>query len=345
MQNGIAFHKVTGLLMKAYHHIIKWKWLNSNFLLVEKCRNLLVYLVCNSRELHASFGNLNPDKVFYVIRDPHRMAGLFAVHALVVGHIRTAIERGMIPIVDMQHYPNYYYNDKETIGRINWWEYCFLQPFPYTLEEVYHSRNVVLCHGMYDGQLSEILDADKILQSHSLVSKYIKLCPEAEKIYEEEWSRIRGGSRRILGVKCRGTDYVGLKLFGHAIMPSIQMTIEKIEEMKRIWEEEIGEYNAIFVATEDENILQGLKEHFKEELVFNDYSRFKNTGSTGLFDVINKGHGAQYKYEKMMDYLATTYCLSKCDALIAPMVNGTLGALRMKGGYEKVYIFQLGNYQ
>ena len=320
MQNGIAFHKVTGLLMKAYHHIIKWKWLNSNFLLVEKCRNLLVYLVCNSRELHASFGNLNPDKVFYVIRDPHRMAGLFAVHALVVGHIRTAIERGMIPIVDMQ-------------------------PFPYTLEEVYHSRNVVLCHGMYDGQLSEILDADKILQSHSLVSKYIKLCPEAEKICEEEWSRIRGSSRRILGVKCRGTDYVGLKLFGHAIMPSIQMTIEKIEEMKRIWEEEIGEYNAIFVATEDENILQGLKEHFKEELVFNDYSRFKNTGSTGLFDVINKGHGAQYKYEKMMDYLATTYCLSKCDALIAPMVNGTLGALRMKGGYEKVYIFQLGNYQ
>ena len=91
--------------------------------------------------------------------------------------------------------------------------------------------------------------------------------------------------------------------------------------------------------------MQGLKEHFKEELVFNDYSRFKNTGSTGLFDVINKGHGAQYKYEKMMDYLATTYCLSKCDALIAPMVNGTLGALRMKGGYEKVYIFQLGNYQ
>lgn len=345
MQSDISYSKVTGLLMKIYHHIIKWKWLNSNLWFPTKCRNFLVYLVCNSRELHASFGRKNPDKVFYVIRDPHRKAGLFAVHDFVLGHIREAISREMIPIVDMQYYPNYYYTDQETIGRVNWWEYCFKQPFPYTLEEVYHSCKVVLCHGMYAGQLSEILDEDKVRQSHELVLRYMQLSSEAEKICEYEWKKIIGNNKRILGVKCRGTDYLGLKPFGHSVLPSIQMTIQKIEELKELWGQEVGKYDAIFVATEDENILQSLKAHFKDELICNDCYRFADTGHTGLFDVISKGHDARYKYEKMMDYLVTTYCLSRCDALIAPMVNGTLGALRMKGAYERVYIFRLGNYQ
>lgn len=345
MQENISFSKITGFIIKVYNHIIRWKWLNSNLWFTRKCRNLLVYLVCNSRELYASFGNLNPDKVFYIIRDPHRKAGLFAVHSFVLGHIREAVERGMIPIVDMQHYPNYYYSDRETIGRVNWWEYCFKQPFPYTLEEVYHSRNVVLCHGMYDGQLSEILDTDKILESHQIVSKYMQLNSEAEKICEHEWHKIIGDNKKILGVKCRGTDYLGLKPFGHSVLPSVQMTIEKIEELIDVWGKETGEYDAIFVATEDENILKGLKEHFKDKLICNDCYRFEDTGSAALFNVIGNAHDARYKYEKMMDYLVTTYCLSKCDALIAPMVNGTLGALRMKGIYEQVYIFRLGNYQ
>ncbi len=345
MKEDISFSRITGLLIKAYHYIIKWKWLNSDLWFCRKCRNFLVYLVCNSRELHASFGNLNPGKVFYVIRDPHRKAGLFAVHALVLGHIRDAVARGMIPIVDMQHYPNYYYTDKDTIGRVNWWEYCFKQPFPYTLEEVYRSRNVVLCHGMYDGQLSEILDAEKILQSHQIVSEYMQLSTKAEKICEEEWHKTAGDKKRILGVKCRGTDYLGLKPFGHSILPSVQMTVDKIEELLAVWESAEEHYDAIFVATEDENILKGLKEHFNDKLIYNECYRFEDTGSEGLFNIIGKGNNANYKYEKMMDYLVTTYCLSRCDALIAPMVNGTLGALRMKGKYEQVYIFRLGNYQ
>lgn len=345
VRNNIVLRKITGLSIKVYNTVIKWKWLNGDSWFPTKCRNFLVLLVCNSRELQASFGNLHPDRTFYVIRDPHRKAGLFAVHSFVVGHIKTAIERGLIPVVDMQHYPNYYYTDQETIGRVNWWEHCFKQPSPYTLEEVYRSRNVILCHGLYDGQLSEILEPDKILQNHEIVSNYIQLSMTAKKICEKEWKELTGDKKRILGVKCRGTDYLGLKPVGHSVLPSVKMTIDKIEELSEAWGNEIGKYDAVFAATEDETILQGLKEHFGDRLIYNECGRFGDTGENGLFDVINKGHDAQYKYEKMMDYLVTTYCLSRCDALIAPMVNGTLGALRMKGEYEKVYIFRLGNYQ
>lgn len=342
---NIILRKITGLYIRMYNALIKWKWLNGDSWFQTKCRNFLVLLVCNSRELQASFGKMHPDRTFYVIRDPHRKAGLFAVHSFVVGHIKAARERGLIPIVDMQHYPNYYYTDQETIGRVNWWEYCFEQPAPYSLEEVYHSKNVILCHGLYDGQLSEILEPDKILQNHEIVSNDMKLSAQAQKVCETEWSKLTKNKKRILGVKCRGTDYLGLKPFGHSVLPSVQMTVDKIEELSEVWGNELGRYDAVFAATEDEKILQGLKEHFGDRLIYNECYRFEDTGGNGLFDVINKGHDAQYKYEKMMDYLVTTYCLSRCDALIAPMVNGTLGALRMKGEYEKIYIFQLGNYQ
>lgn len=345
MEKSMLSKKITGWIIKLYNHVITWKILNSDLWFFRKCKNFLVYLVCNSKELYACFGKLNEDKTFYVIRDPHRKAGLFAVHSFVVGHIKNAIERGMIPIIDMQYYPNMYYTDKETIGKINWWEYCFKQPFPYTLDEVYKSKNVVLCNGMYDGQLSEISDAEKIMENHKIVSEYMQLSPRAEKLCRGEWKRIKGDAKKILGVKCRGTDYTGLKPFGHSICPSAQMTIDKIEELMQQWGEKGFHYERIFVATEDEEILQILKEHFQELVIYNASYRFKDTGDKGLFDVMQKEHDSQGRYEQLMDYLITTYCLAECDALIAPIVNGTLGALRMKGKYENSYIFKLGNYE
>lgn len=345
MDKSIILKRLTGFIIKLYNHIIAWKILNSDLWFFRKCKNFLVYLVCNSKELYACFGKLNPDKTFYVIRDPHRKAGLFAVHSFVVGHIRHAVKNGMIPIVDMQHYPNMYYTDKETIGKMNWWEFCFKQPFPYSLEEVYHSKNVVLCNGLYDGQLSEIFDEEKILENHEIVSKYMKLSSKAEKLCDEEWKRIVADDEKVLGVKCRGTDYTGLKPFGHSICPSAQMTIEKIEELTEKWRADGFNYERIFIATEDEEILCALKEHFKERVVYNECYRFKETGDNGLFDIMHNGYDSKWRYEQLMDYLITTYCLSRCDALIAPIVNGTLGALRIKGKYENSYIFQLGNYQ
>ena len=336
--------KLIGYIIKTYNHVISWKILNSDIWFFEKCRNILVHLVCNSKELKASFGNANPDITFYVIRDPSRMAGLFSVHHYVVKHIKDAVEREMIPIVDTKHYPNLYYTNQESIGQINWWEYCFQQPYPYTLEEVYHSKNVVLCSGNYDRQLFELFSPDEVMKSHDIITKYMQLNIEAKEMCEKEWQHIKGDFQRVLGVKCRGTDYTSLKLHGHGVVPSVQMTIDKIEELMYQWGEKVGKpYDCIFVATEDDGILSELKGHFGELLVYNESNRFRDIGNQGLFD-INKKKDAQYKYRQLMDYLMTTYCLAQCDGLIAPKVNGTLGAMRMKGKYDDLYIFDLGNY-
>ncbi|MCI8966550.1 MAG: hypothetical protein HFH75_03035 [Lachnospiraceae bacterium] len=51
------------------------------------------------------------------------------------------------------------------------------------------------------------------------------------------------------------------------------------------------------------------------------------------------------KRQAMQEYLREIYLLARCDALIAPVIGGTLGAVRIKGGFEKQYFFKLGQYE
>ena len=337
-------YKVNGKIILIYNKLISWKIFNSKFRILTKCRNLLVTLICNSREIQATFGENNTDVVFYIIRCPHRDAGLFAVHSFVTGHIKIAIQRGMIPIVDMKHYPNNYYLDENTIGKVNWWEISFKQPCEYSLEEVYKSKNAILSAGSFDGQLSEILDDRELETSHEIVSKYIRLNESALHDCEMEYHRLEMDKYRVLGVKCRGTDYTSVQPFGHSICPDADATIEIIDQKLEEWHKEGLDYDKIFVATEDNVILEKLKQHYMDRLLYNKSMRFENTGELFLSGIIGKENNYIFKYDRMSEYLITTYCLSKCNALIGPMVNGTLGALRLSDGYERKYIVRLGNY-
>lgn len=94
-------------------------------------------------EKEKSYGNLNPDKTFYVIRIKAEGIGLMGYYASIVGSIRYALERNWIPIVDMKNYKNAYLDD-DKLGKENSWEYYFKQPTTTPLDEIYHSRYVVL---------------------------------------------------------------------------------------------------------------------------------------------------------------------------------------------------------
>ena len=63
----------------------------------------------------------------------------------VLGNIRYAEEKGWIPVVDFQHSDNWYlYDNSGRRGDFNTWERFFEPVSPYTLNEVYQSRYVVL---------------------------------------------------------------------------------------------------------------------------------------------------------------------------------------------------------
>lgn len=89
----------------------------------------------------------DPSKpTYYIIRRKLTDVGLFSNFIVFAGHIRYALTKGWLPVVDMQNYPNAYLAP-EKFGKENAWEYYFEQPLRIGLEQAYNGENVILSNG------------------------------------------------------------------------------------------------------------------------------------------------------------------------------------------------------
>lgn len=291
-----------------------------------------------NRELRKSFGKKNPDKIFYVIRNYTREAGLGSIHNYVCLNIQYAVERGYIPIIDMQNYPNAYL-EKLKFHKENSWEYYFEQPYPYTLAEVYQSKNVILCGtALASCGYVGMKDMEQIRIFNNLIDKYMHLNKKTEKVIEEEIIRVTGQNRRVLGVVCRGTDYIKLKPKFHSIPYSAEETIMEIRKY-------IDDYDAVYLATEDSSILQKFREGISEnKLIYTKAFRYDpEEVDSFLYKTADKR--GDDKYIKGLDYLKIIYVLANCTSLMAPIIGSSVTATRINGGkYEKLVILEKGQY-
>ena len=97
-------------------------------------------------------GNLNPDKIFYVIQR-YPGYGIFSNLTFVINHMKIALDMGFIPIVDMQNYSTIYNENKKIYNTFNSWEYYYEQLSPYSLEDVYNSKNIILTDNKFYSEL------------------------------------------------------------------------------------------------------------------------------------------------------------------------------------------------
>ena len=75
-----------------------------------KNRNSKSIKNCSNFSFH-SFGNLNKDKIFYIIRR-YPSAGLFSNITFILNHLKICEKMKFIPIIDMKNYPTIY-NEKK----------------------------------------------------------------------------------------------------------------------------------------------------------------------------------------------------------------------------------------
>lgn len=286
-------------------------------------------------------GSENKDKTFYVIRRRDLYCGLFSLFLTNLQRIDDVVKMGYIPVVDMQNDFNIYLAE-DKIGKENSWEYFFEQPMGYGLQDIARSRNVIIGSGAVP-QMFPYLEMDfltgksgELAYWRELTKKYIRLSAEAQKVVQAEYDRLFGEGEKILGVKCRGTDYTNGKPKNHPIQPTPQQAVEKAAEIFR-------EQNCtkVFLATEDEAFYQIFTERFGDKLIANktDYASYQG-GSTGR-EEYERGDGG---YRAGMEYLVTTMLLAKCNCLCAGCVSGTVAALLLTEGYEYTYLFDLGIY-
>lgn len=325
-------------LIKVYNYLIKTSIINSNNKICRKIRSVLFHNICF--ECYAHFGKKNPERLFYLIRCPQETMGLFGLYNYVVMHIDRAVSLGAEPVVDWQFYPNASVIEDNAIGRENAWEYFFEQCVKISLKEIYQSHNVIMSGGEGMLSLSEVYDQNLLRKSSELIKKYIRLNTTMQEQLNEVKKELNMTEGRILGVLARGTDFSSTHPKGHSICATAEETISKVYEKEEEW----GRFDKIFLATEDAEIYQALKKAFGERLICNQVQMLHISEKVWLNQLYETKEFVGRKRSKAQEYLIAIYLLAECDGLIAPVVGGTLGAMRIKGGYDLCYLFQKGIY-
>ncbi len=294
-------------------------------------------------ERHFQKENLSKSKYLIIKRDSGSSPlGLFAYFITNVAWIEYALRKNLIPVIDMQYFQNVYHKDSE-VGKVNTYEYFFKQPAGVSVEQALASKEArYVWKDIPDFHPNESLDfflnQEIVDYYRKIVQKYVPFQAEVKEKLEQARKEILGETKkqRVLGVLARGTDYTTLKPYYHPVQPDLPELIEKIDSYRLKYD-----CQKIFVATEDEKILRGLKKEFGEDLLYYNQKRVQRTDT---FLNYNKEFVGDEPSKIGLDYLTSVYLLSKCNGLLAGRTSGTVGAMLLAEGYEFFHIFAKGRY-
>ncbi|MBQ7153963.1 MAG: hypothetical protein IJR85_00185 [Synergistaceae bacterium] len=286
------------------------------------------------------FSKIHQDKIPYIIRREAGNVGLFSYFITILGGIAYAEQNGYIPVVDMKHYPNAYLYESE-YGLVNSWEYFFEQPDGLSLEEALSCRKYILGKDtalfLRPAQTAKFfLNQDgKLDYWRKICRKYIRFTPPVLEHLQRLLRKTQG--KKILGVLVRGTDYTSLKPKHHPVQPTAEQAVAKTQEVL-----EGGDFEAVYLATEDKRILAKFQEAFGEKLILPESRCFD-------YDYDSPEYLCKYmnndKYSLGLDYLVSMLFLSKCKGFITSLTSGSTGVMCLSEGFDYLYVFDLGVYE
>jgi len=267
-----------------------------------------------------SFGPLNPDKIFYVVWRK-KGAGLFSILTSTLCQLDIADRLGFTPVVDMEHFESQYNEDHPIEGTRNSWEYYFRQVSPYTLDEVYQSKTVVICDGDYPAGYPFLLS-----EAPGLAAVYQKYCRLHSEVlqYVNRFDEQHFAGSSVLGVHFRGTDMRVAP--GHPFPPTPRQMIARAKALVAD-----GGYDKVFIATEDKTYLELFKSVFGSRVICTDAFRAHDANA---FQVYPR---PDHKYLLGRDVLRDTLILARCSALLCSGSNvSEFAQFYNDGRYETV---------
>lgn len=277
-------------------------------------------LVLKEYKLYAkSFGELNPDKLFYIIRRNGGGAGFFSNFVHVLSHIKIAENLDMIPVVDFENFKTYYNENHIINSTKNSWEYYFNQPAPYSLEEVYKSKHVFYSDGDFPWELwqSELRNKDNY---KAIYNKYIKILPEileSVKKYDDFFNA------KTLGVHFRGKE------MNYAISHPFGATVEQMFYYTDLLLEKYS-LDKIFLLTEEKDYQDLFIKRYGNKVLFTDSFCVPKVNVYNIYPREN------HKYLLGFEILRDALLLSKCNLMLCSESNVSEFA-RMIGNHQAVY--------
>lgn len=287
------------------------------------------------------------NRFFYVIRyDDPMHSGWTVWERVIIYNIIYALDKGWIPVVDMKNCRSIYQEESE-FQEENAWEKFYEQPCGYSVEDAYKSGNYILSDPSVEWfRYIRVRKPNRIDNEYlrEIFNKYIRLNEKTKKKIGEVYrnifpqnaylkcndNKIDLDQVRLLGLVMRGTDY---KTFHHPQQPKVE---DIINLAKRIKETYHCDY--YFIATEDYDILQEIKDKISEDwIVTYNAGNVKYSGNGYIGEVLQESESNSYKMG--LDYLITLYILDRCKCLIGGLCGATIVAkYRRSEPYEYINI-------
>lgn len=228
-------------------------------------------------------------------------------------------------------------------GETNW-DTFFLQPFDMQMDKTQWGRVKTFCYADMKLPYGYYINTPYFPHHYRRWCKtfhsLVRLNATTIAYVENEYNQLFHSDDKVLGVLCRGTDYIGQK--GLPIQPDVKIVITEAGQ----WMEQYG-YNKIYLATECSAIHQQFEEAFPGQIITNQRTYYDTIMQEQNLDLIGKVHFERPNdnYLKGLQYLSSLVLLSRCHALLAGNCGGSLFALFYNNmQYEHSKIYRLGVY-
>lgn len=241
-----------------------------------------------------------------------------------------SIVKGYLPHIDLK-------NRKD--GWINW-ETFFEQPFNTQKGDV-----TIVCDRtdyVLSGNFRTVYQPRTLRLLCDLFKHLVRLNQETKEYINKDYTSIINPDMKVLGVCCRGTDYLKLRPAYHPIQPDIKDVILETQKL-------IGEYgfSHIYLATEEEDYDILFRKIFGDMVITNKRhyigQKFHSQGLSWCHQV-NLGIKNE-SYIKGLEYLSSMVILSRCKGLIGGNCGGSKLALMLSNlDYEYWHLWDLGLY-
>ena len=283
------------------------------------------------------FGDRNKEKTIYLLDYAGNNEGLVSIIRWTLAHIRWITERGGIPVVNLNKFPNQYLNSENE----NMWEYYFERVSEVTVEEAYDSSNVI-CFSDNDIILGEakINPYQRKWMDMPGKKEFDEMAKlnAATKTYIDEHMPKEIGKGRILGVVARGTDFrnEAAAKINKEWRQNI-VGIDKFVSACRHYMDTLKcEY--IFLATEDADYFEKFTEFFGERLLSVSQERVSYNYEANEYvqvkDLLRIEDGREFG----RNYLTIIQSLASCNALIYNISCGAVQlAVAWNDGKYEVY--------
>ncbi len=266
-----------------------------------------------------SFGEANPDKIFYVIKSPIASSGLVKFMSFLLFFVHVVSEKkemNVIPVLDTAiPGDNNQFND----GKYkNVWEMFFKPVTDYSLDEVYNSKNVIIGMEGKMGANPYLMYVEYHSNVGPLMKKYLVLNEELDSYC----AGIREGlgieeNAKVLGVIGRGTDFNNPGVAALHTLPLDPQGI--VDKAREVFEK--GGYDLIFLATEDQKVFDTfMASDLKDRTRSVAQKRYSIDASKELLHtkyIEASESGERNGYNEARDYISILEMLRRCDGIVA----------------------------